>query len=538
MDITMVMVNMGIHNSRYHQSKVIVFSIQLLCYFLGTVISPNALSFDWYVRPNLSFSELFSDNIELSNKDKKSGFVTEVAPGLSLFGNSPWSNFNLNYRLQGLYNAGGSDAFDVNHQLQMNSLYQAVRNSLFLQTSSSISQQNTNNSFISTDNLTGNRDRTNVSNFSISPYWTPRFGEYASGLVKFGYQKTSFDNIDNVTLTDQNQDSLNISDSDSYIYQARLSSGSRFSQVRWNLNYFAQDQNRNSGDDVHFEQFQGDARYFINRKFNLFAIGGYENNDYKNINNDIENGIFYTFGGQWSPARWYSLEAGYGNNKHVTMIFNPSSNLSSIVTYRNKDVGLNLGDSWDANINYQLQQANIGLAYFQETTTVQQVLTTQNVFNQGEFDDSGFNTNLQQQDLILSNLNFVDDVIIRKRGNINFSYQTGKSSYSASVFNERRTYEQSINQDNVYGASGAWQWQFAPRLNFYLRPTWQTVDNESSDNDRYDIALGLSRSIPVNLGRPLLMNTRIEFRHINQMSDDSEDDYTENRATANFAVMY
>jgi hypothetical protein len=48
----------------------------------------------------------------------------------------------------------------------------------------------------------------------------------------------------------------------------------------------------------------------------------------------------------------------------------------------------------------------------------------------------------------------------------------------------------------------------------------------------------LNRSIPINLGRPLLMNTRIEYRHIDQISDDTDFDYTENRATANFAVQF
>ncbi len=530
MVITMAMVSMDTHNNAVYRQKIGHKSI-LLFLLYGFFGANFASAFDWRIRPSLSMSEVFSDNLELSDTAKKSGFVSEVAPGLSLSGMSPWSNFNLNYRLQGLYNAGGSDAIDINHQLQMNSLYQAVRNTLFLQTSSSISQQNISNSFIAADNLTGNRDRADVKNFSISPYWTPRFGQYASGLVKFEYQKSSFDNVssNNVSTT-----AFNISDSNSYLYQARLSSGSKFNQMRWNLNYSAQDQSRVSGDDVHFEQFLGDARYYINRKFNVFAQSGYENNDFETIGDDPSNGIFYTFGGQWSPSLWYSLEAGYGNNKHVTMNFNPSTNLTSVITFRNKEVGLNTGNSWDANIHYRVQQANIGFNYFQETTTVQRVLLEQG--NKLDYFGNPIIDYDTQQTFNIPNL--VDDVIIRKRGNISFGFQTDKSTYNASVYNERRTYEQSVEEDNIYGASGSWQWQFAPRINFYLRPTWQSTENDTSSNDRYDVALGLTRAIPINLGRPLLMNTRIEFRHINQMSDLSTDDYIENRATANFAVLF
>ena len=532
MVITMVTESMVIHKSCiFHQKKC--YELLLLYTFLLSK-PESVLAFDWNVRPSFSLSEVFSDNLELSDTAKQSGFITEFAPGISLYGNSPWSNFNLNYRMQGLYNAAGSQSVDINHQLQMNSLYQAVRNTLFLQTSSSISQQNTSNSFIATDNLTGNSDRADVKNYTISPYWTPNFGQYASGLVKFEYQKTTFDQ------TSGSDTSLAISDSNSFLYQARLSSGSKFNQVRWNLNYSAQDQERESDDDVHFEQLQGDTRYYINRKFNVFALAGYENNDYQTTQNDPNNGVFYTFGGQWNPSQWYSLEAGYGNNRHITMSITPSTNFTSNVTFRNKEVGLNSGNSWDANLNYRAKQANVGFKYFQETTTVQQVLTQQRIFTQeDEFGNVVLDPVTQQPELfILNQPNYVDDVIVRKRGNISFGFNTGKSFYNASVYNERRTYEQSTEEDNIYGASGSWQWQFAPRVNLYLQPTWQSTENDTNGNDRYDVALGLTRSIPINLGRPLLMNTRIEYRHIDQMSDDADLDYTENRATANFAVQF
>lgn len=511
---------------------------------------------DWRLTPSISASETFSDNLNLSEDNKKSGFVTEVSPGLSLYGASPWSTFNLNYRLQSLYNAGGRDDLDINHQLNMNSLYQAVRNTLFLETSSSISQQNVSNSFITTDNISGNGGRIENKNFSISPYWTPRFGQYANGLFKVGYNRSSFDRA-NGTAVSPLVSNL-VTDSDTFTRQARLSSGSAFNRVSWGLNYSSQEQSRVSGQDVRFEQYQGDARYFLNQKFNVFGQAGFENNDYQTLNN-ISNGFFYTFGAKWSPSRWYSLEAGYGNNKHVTMQFNPSNNLTSTITYRNKDVGLNTGDSWDANFNYIAKQAVIGFNYTQETTTTQQLLMEQGFFQR---DASGNVIQVSQQDMISQRIfdldpsgnlirgpNFsqliqnpfdlVNDVIIRKRGNLSVSYQTGKSNYNASVFNERRTYELRAGEDMSYGVSGGWQWQYAPRLNFYLQPSWQHTDGSISSNTRYDVALGVSRAVPINLGRPLLMNTRLEFRHINQMSDSSQfGGYIENRATANFNVRF
>lgn len=529
--MAMVMGSMDTHK---HNLVLQALNYQTLFLILsGLSIAQEVCAFDWRLRPSLSMSEIFSDNLELSENAKKSGFVSEVAPGISVLGSSPWSNLNLDYRLQGLYNAGGRDAVDINHQLQMNSVYQAVRNTLFLQTSSSISQQNSNNSFIATDNISGNNNRIEARNFSISPYWTPTFGQYASGVVKVGYEKSTFENVN----SDIDNNSLAISDSETYLKQVNLSSGSKFNIVKWGLGYSSQDQSRDSGDDVFFEQYQADARYFISRKYNLFFQGGYENNDYQTLNDNISNGFFYTFGGQWSPSQYYSVEAGYGNNKHVTVQYNPSANLTSSVTYRNKDVGLNLGNSWDANINYRLQQANLNFTYTQETTTVQNQLRQYaeqfKVFDQTSIDPLN----------PLLNLNipsYVDSVIVSKNARLAINYTTGKSTYNAAIYNTQRSYESILDgqQDDVYGATAGWQWQFQPRLNFYLQPTWQSIDNATSSNQRYDLALGLSRAIPINLGRPLTMNTRLEFRHINQKSDLSENDYMENRATANFAVLF
>ncbi|TPQ29587.1 TIGR03016 family PEP-CTERM system-associated outer membrane protein [Methylomonas koyamae] len=520
--------------------------------------------FDWRVTPSLSASETFTDNINLANVDKKSGFVTEVTPGLSLNGASPWSNFNLNYRLQSLHNAGGRDDLDFNHQLNMSSLYQAVRNTLYIQTTSSISQQNISNAFVTTDNISGSGGRTENKNFSISPYWTPRFGSFGSGLVKVGYSRSTFDNATSEGTTGVVPDNF-VTDSDTFTRQARLSSGSFFSSVNWALNYSSTEQTRGTGQDVRFEQYQGDMRYFFNRKFSVFGQAGFENNDYQTTQNSIRNGFFYTLGGRWSPSRWYWLEVGLGNNKHATLQFNPSNNFSSTITYRNKDVGLNTGDSWDASLRYQLQRANIGFNYSQETTTTQQLLTEQGYFlrdasgnlsqviNTQDLITQGFlmvdpsdptgtrlipGPNFNNSRLVANPFDLVNDVIIRKRGALSVSYQSGKSSYNASVYNERRSYELRAGEDMSYGISGGWQWQIEPRLDFYLRPSWQHNEGQITDNTRYDVALGLTRAIPINLGRPLLMNTRLEFRHINQSSDTSRFDYTENRATANFNVRF
>ncbi|WP_426992347.1 hypothetical protein [Methylomonas sp. CM2] len=159
------------------------------------------------------------------------------------------------------------------------------------------------------------------------------------------------------------------------------------------------------------------------------------------------------------------------------MTFNPSSNFSSAITYRNKDVGLNTGSSWDANLNYRVQRFSLGFSYSQDTTTLQQLLVEQGFFlrdasgnltgvtdlqdliSQGflALDGSGNvikGPNYNNSQLVLNPFDLVDDVIVRKRASVNLAYQTGKSRFNATAFNERRSYELRVGEDSAYGISG------------------------------------------------------------------------------------
>jgi hypothetical protein len=505
---------------------------------LSCFYCPAIYALDWKLTPSLSFREIYSDNLNLqSSGNKESGLVTELSPGFSLFGISPKDRFNLSYRMQNLYNAGGESNLDVNHQLQFDSLYQIVSNRLYLESQSSMSQQNTNNNLIATDNISGNSDRTSVSTFSISPYWTPKFGDYATGLVKVQYETVNFDN------TDSGNDpavSTAVSNSNTYGENISLSSGREFRTVNWNLNFSNQDQIRDDGDNIAFQNSSALIRGIINRKFNVFTEVGYANNDFQDEISSNTNGLYYTFGGQWRPSVRYSIEVGVGNNSHVTVTANPFSNLNGAITYQHKDIGTNTGDSWQSNFNYRTNKAVMNFTYVTDTTTTQQILSDQQVFT--SVDSFGQTiidpvTN-QPAEYNTSNPNLVDDVIVRKSGNLSYSYRTGKSTFNANLLNERRNYQLSGNRDDVWGISGSWNWQAVSRTNIYLRPEWQHTKTTDTKTDRYDFSLGVNRNIPVNISKHTLMQGQLEYRYINQISDQEENDYIENRFTASLFLTF
>lgn len=531
----------AINGSASHTVKPALIVLSLFNSLFGSFFWDSAVAMEWQLRTNLAMDQTYDDNLNLSQTAPQAGWVSEVAPGLMLTGQSAKSSFNLNYRLQGLYNAQNSDAINIYHQLYMNTLLQPVQNTLYIQASSSISQQNTSNTILATSNISGQNSMTQIESFNIAPYLTPHFGQYATGLLRAGYTDYFYNEPAGVV-------SNPISNAYTVLTQGGLTSGSYFGVFNWGLNYSSSNQtNANNQasttggntDNVRFENYTANTGYALTRQFSLFTQSGYENNYYATQNNQnqnsFRNGYYYTVGGQWKPSLWYSMQVGLGNNSTANLQFNPDNNLSGNLTYYYKTVGVNLGSSWLANFSYTRNMFNTGFNYNQSTTTVQELVgRQQTIFVTNPV------TGVQDTPYIISLPNLVNDVYVVKSGSLYAGYNTGKSSYRLSFYNQRRTDQVTQQLDTLYGISGGWNWSIDPRLNFYLSPSYQIQNSTltASNNNLYEVTMGLTRGIPIYLGRPLLLNATVQGQHIQQLDGAVGNNYIENRATVGFFVQY
>ncbi len=490
-------------------------------------------AFNVTIRPLISKEEIYSDNVNLSNSGKeKSAFVSEVSPGVSIIGRSALSTLNLNYRMQNLYNAGGNNSLSTNNQLQYNSHNTFVQNRLFLDSRSSISQQNTSNTQIANDNISGSGNKTNVSTFGMSPYWTPRFGNYANGNLRL-----NFDTVTTSTSSDNSSSSTSnpLSDSMNIAEIIQLNSGTEFKRINWNLSHNNTENYRSGGDNVKFQNSNAMVKMYLNRYFNVFARGGYSNNSFQTTTNTNNNGLFYTFGGQWKPSQYYSIEAGGGNNSYVTVAMTPMQRLSWITTFRKNSIGLNSGKTWQTALHYRTRQSTWSLTHDNDTTTVQDILLQQQIFPSQDGSTVNAISSLDPNNRLPSLPTLTNDVIVSKTWNFSTSFNTGKSTIGGSAFNTDRVYQLSGIDEKVTGLSGSWNWQFASRTSAYIRPLWQQTTGNGLTNtksDRYDFSIGINRSITNRV------NGKLELRHINQMSDINTNDYQENRATASLFMRY
>ncbi len=550
--MAMDMDRMDIHNKNIikqgTQQKIHLshFFILFLSFYQTNIWARN-----WQFEPSLTIKEIYSDNVRLDSENERGAFMTEISPGLSFIRKTARNRLNLNYRLENIYNAGGDEKYDLNHQLQFNSNTEFFRNSLFLDLNSSINQQNISNIRAANDNITGGENRTTVTTYGFSPYWTPHFHGYVDGEVRFRYDNFSSDS-DEASL-DSNQssnlgsgfDSQSLSNSEIFEESIHLVSGWRFSRVTWALNFVNREQKRERGDDIIFRNTDGLIRIHLSREYSLFAQIGHSDNTFQTLTDRNENGFFYTVGGEWRPSQRFGIEAGIGNNSFVTVNISPTRHMHWTTTYRDNDIGTNTGSTWETNFEFETKRSNWKASYSEETTTVQTVLANTQTFNTV----SNIPNQRTQRDLSLPTL--VDEVFIRKRGEIAFSYRTAKTDINARVFNEKRTFQVSKNKDDVIGMSADLNWRFTRRSSFFARSTWQQTTRSTSSSDlgegadgtgtdsidnRFDFSLGLTRIIPIRLGNKSLMNGRIEYRYQNQTSDDVLNEFQENRITGSLEI--
>ncbi len=496
----------------------------------------SVFAIDFIITPSLTFQETYSDNVRLAPAGLETGaFVTEISPGLSLRGiNGGRLSAFLDYRLQTIFNSGGDGSTRIFNQLAFNSNYALSRKRrLNVGLRSTISQQNTSN-IRTGDNINDLNNRTNVYTVGAFANWMPRFGGFANAVVNLDYNYVANDNAQLLSNSSNMRESVT------------LISGRDFSRITWVANFNNTSDFRDNGEDVHFQQTQATIRGWVDRYFNFFTTLGYANNSFQGLDNNT-NGFFYTVGAQWRPNWWFNIEAGYGNNWHVTSNLSLSQRTRLSVGYFDRSVGLNTGGAWNASVSHTTLRTFWNFTYTEDTTTVQRSFGDEQSDAPGNpLDNSGNPLDNQAVNSGIISPNFTNAVLIRKTANASVSYTTGKSMFNFGGFYQRRKSED-INRtdESVYGVNGSWNWFFLRRTSLLLSPSWQYIQrstigviDSSSRDDRYQIIARLTHAIPLKFGRTRVLNASLEYRYLQQDSTLVLNTFVENRVTVSLFVNY
>lgn len=278
------------------------------------------------ITPIVSAQETFTDNVTLSNDNKRSDFATQGSVGLRATSNTGRVRGSVDYTLTGILHSSqavGNQNFNalnanVTGEILANHLYVDLLGNISQQSLSAFGQQ-------SVDNTTSNANRTEVSIWSISPYLRGNLTPAVNYEIRANAGRTS-------ASSNQSTNSTTVG--------GLVHLGSALPGLfGWSLDANHQTVRYTVGSEATSQVYRGTLTYNLNSDIALTLIGGRESNNYLTPQTKSYSDV----GGQasWNPSKRTSLLARYehryfGNSHQVQ--FNYRTPLSAWSFIDGRDV--------------------------------------------------------------------------------------------------------------------------------------------------------------------------------------------------------
>ncbi|MBC7481998.1 MAG: TIGR03016 family PEP-CTERM system-associated outer membrane protein [Rhizobacter sp.] len=248
------------------------------------------------VSSGVSLSGTYTDNSNLSATDKRSDFITQVSPSISIRSNAGRVRGSLDYSLTAIQYARGTESSRLLNNLAAALQAEAIENFAFVDFNAGISRQNI--SPLGQQSPDQNRETSNqteVRSVSISPYVRGSL----SGAVNYEARVTY---ATSHSGTDSLGNSINGGAS------LHLGSDGR-SKLDWAIDGYSQSSDYSKGRRTETQAGIGSLLYSINGDVRLSVHGGREYNNV--LTADKEGSNTYGGGLRWTPSQRTALSAQF-----------------------------------------------------------------------------------------------------------------------------------------------------------------------------------------------------------------------------------
>ncbi|MEW5965726.1 MAG: TIGR03016 family PEP-CTERM system-associated outer membrane protein [Pseudomonadota bacterium] len=506
----------------------------LLAACAGLALAPSAYALDWQIQPSVGASATYTDNANQSATNPEDALILSVTPGVSLASKgSRRVQASLNYGLSGVARFGHDDSTDLNHRLGAVGKAELVEDFLFIDGSANISQELISLTGSPAGADVNDSNRATVGTYSISPYIQQRLGTFANAQARVTQSGAIFEND---VASNSNVSS----------FTAGLTSGTRFTDLSWGLNYSIRKADNRNASDSTFERASATVGYALTRKFRVFGTYGQDWNEYEgNAGATSEfDGSFYSVGFDWAPNRRTNLEMSAGERY--------------------------FGKTFSASGSYRTRSTRWTLRYMEDVSDITQQFLEQGsrtfwVCNVGGV-NRAFSTDafplppagiclsspvtafglaalgVPVSDLVaagLINIGTSNGVYVLKSLNAGVVWDAGRLSFGFSAQDARRLYELfNAGEDRIQSVTGSVSYRMTPQTTATgsLSLTRTQVDNPgaaiSRDDDLMTFTLGLSHAFAEKL------NGALTFRHTERDSNVATADYSENNITATVNMRF
>lgn len=508
--------------------------------FLALGFMPSVQALDWKFEPSVGGSATYTDNVRQSATNEDDALILSVTPGFTLRSEgSRRVQASLQYGLSAVSRLGedstNNNDNDLNHNLNATGKAELVEDFLFIEGNARISQELISLLGSPSSADVNDSNRATVGTYSISPYVQKRFGTFANAQARYTASGAIFE--------DQAA-----ADSSANAFSAGLTSGTRFNDLSWGLNYsLRKAENRNAATtaanaDTTFESASATVGYALTRKFRVFGTVGQDWNDY--LSTTEIDGSFYSVGFGWAPNRRTSVEASVGE-RYFGSTYSFSGN------YRTRMSRWTVRYSEDvSDITQQFLEQSSRTFWVCGSGSARRLEEAQvnpggciGPITAGELALIFSSYGLTTADLVAAGLltvNAANGVYIIKSLTAGVNWDVGRLTFGLSAQDIRRLYQALDNaEDQVQGVTGSVSYRLSPQTtaNSSLSFTRTHVDSllnagVARDDDLVSFSLGLNHRFAEKLSGALT------FRHTERDSNVATADYTENSLTATVNMRF
>ncbi len=228
----------------------------------------------FYVEPRVSGSQIFTDNVDLSDTNKRADSITQATVGLRAASDAGRIRGYFDYSLSKLLYARTTEKSSTQNSLNTFGTAELVDNWAFVDFNGNISRQALSAFGTQTqDPLANNANSTEVANYRLSPYVRGR----AFGQLNYEARYA-------VAIT--RSKSVRASDIDQTDANFRIGSDSAVGKLSWSADLTHQDVDYSLGRDTQSDRVRLVLTYSINPQVNVYGIAGRENNNYASVNKE------------------------------------------------------------------------------------------------------------------------------------------------------------------------------------------------------------------------------------------------------------
>lgn len=257
---------------------------------LGTLISTT---------PTFSARETWTTNLYTENGSNKSGWITEISPGLNVRNTSGKVKGYLNYSLNLINRSGGENKNALQNSLNSSVNVEVIEGHGFVDTNAFISQQTVSAFALQTNNNNNSSNKTEVSSYSVSPYYRGRLSNILSYEARYSLTTTKAKSLDKFSSNDR-------------LASLKVGGDEVFGKLSWSVGADQQITSRDNAADTEISGLKISLSYPITNKLIFSVSGGRQNQNYTSSEKDSS----WTSGAglNWSVSEMTKLVASLENN--------------------------------------------------------------------------------------------------------------------------------------------------------------------------------------------------------------------------------